>query len=235
VLCDSGSGITWGNYSILPKGCNPKTVAPLIGDTLAGTFKSTQETTADTMTLPEFFKQRALCDVTIRMMDKPCKYDLILGRDVLSRLGIVLDFDDLTMTWDGKAVPMRVPPDYVTKPGEPSPIGMELYMDCFEDDLFDNDEPYFCSDAPSDPDEPTHAEPTDSFSNPNLKLASNTYKAVDIDNWVETNCQHLDESKRQELAAVLSKYPTLWDNKLGTYPDCKAHLDLKEDAVPHSS
>lgn len=57
VLLDSGSGITWGNYSILPSGCNPRTVDTLTGDTLAGTFQSNQEVTAETMTLPEFFKQ----------------------------------------------------------------------------------------------------------------------------------------------------------------------------------
>jgi len=133
-------------------------------------------------------------------------------------------------------MPMRVPPDYVPKPGEPSPIGVESHLDCFEDELFDNDEPMFCSDTLSDPNETSHAKPnSDSFANPNPTLASNSHKAVDIDDWVESDCQHLDSSKRQELAQVLSKCPSLWDNKLGTCPDSKVHLDLKDDVMSHSS
>ena len=31
---------------------------------------------------------------------------------------------------------------------------------------------------------------------------------------------------------VLEKYPKLFDNQLGTYPDEKIHLDLKPDAIP---
>jgi len=67
VLLDSGSGLTWGHPSILPtsKGCNPKTAEKLSGDTLAGTFCSNQEVTAESMTLPKFFKQQALSDVII--------------------------------------------------------------------------------------------------------------------------------------------------------------------------
>jgi len=45
------------------------------------------------MTLPEFFKQRALSDVPIRMMNVPCQYKLILGRDALAQLGMKLDFE----------------------------------------------------------------------------------------------------------------------------------------------
>ena len=100
-LFDSGSGITWGHQNILPKGCNPKTVERLEGNTLAGNFSSNQQITADSLLLPEFFKQRALSDVPIRMMNQPCKYDIILGRDALSRLGMLLDFDTHQMTWDG--------------------------------------------------------------------------------------------------------------------------------------
>jgi len=235
VLLDSGSGLTWGHPSILPKGCNPKTVDKLSGDALAGTFCSNQQVTAETMCLPEFFKQRALSDVPIRMMNAPCRYDIIIGRDALTRFGMKLDLEDLTMTWDGKVVPMRVPSDYPTKPGETSPLGMNLYIDAFEDELFDNDKIHFVSDDPMPQDGSSHDISSDSFANPNLTLTSNKYKAVHINDWVESNCKHLDSSKRQALAEVLIKYPSLWDNKLGTYPDNKVHLELSDDDIPHSS
>ena len=39
--------------------------------------------------------------------------------------------------------------------------------------------------------------------------------------------------KKNGLRNVLSKYPKFFDNELGTYPDKRIHLDLKEDAVPY--
>ena len=187
------------------------------------------------MVLPEFFKQRALSDVPIRMMNAPCRYDLILGRDVLTRLGLIIDFEDLQMIWDGKTVPMRVPPDYTPAPGQPSPLGMQLLFEAEDEILFDNDEIHFVSDTPMPQDDCSHSEPTDTFANPNLSLSSNQYKAVDINDWVDTNCKHLDSTKRKQLADILIQYPSLWDNKLGTYPDSKVHLELTDDAIPHSS
>jgi len=68
---------------------------------------------------------------------------------------------------------MRVPSDYPTKPGETSPLGMNLYIEAFEDDLFDNDEIHFVSDDPMPQDGASHTTPTDSFANPYLTLASN--------------------------------------------------------------
>jgi len=106
---------------------------------------------------------------------------------------------------------------------------MNLYIDTFDDDLFDNDRIHVVSDDPMPQDVSSHAAPTDSFANPNLTLASNKHKAVDINDWVESNCKHLNFSKRQALAEVLIKYPSIWDNKLGTYPDNKVHLELSDD------
>ena len=139
---------------------------------------------------------------------------------------MILDFDTHQMTWDGKSVPMRVPPDYPVNRDGTSPIGMEIEKDSLEEHLWDNDGMHF---VPDDPPE------CDSFANPNLTLSSNQYKAVEIDEWVELNCTHLDAPKRTALASILSKYPSLWDNKLGTYPDYQVHLDLKDGAIPHSS
>ena len=39
--------------------------------------------------------------------------------------------------------------------------------------------------------------------------------------------------KQNGLIDVLSKYSKLFDNELGTYPDERVHLDLKNNAIPH--
>ena len=34
-------------------------------------------------------------------------YDAIFGRNILSELGLIMDFDDKIMSWNGNVVPMR--------------------------------------------------------------------------------------------------------------------------------
>ena len=58
------------------------------------------------------------------------------------------------------------------------------------------------------------------------------YDNPDIDQVVRS-CNHLSQQQQNDLRDVLSKYPVLFNNTLGTYPDEKIHLDLKENAIPH--
>ena len=46
-------------------------------------------------------------------------------------------------------------------------------------------------------------------------------------------CSHLNQVQQNGLRDVLSKYSKLFDNEIGTYPDERINLDLKDDAVPH--
>jgi len=63
---------------------------------------------------------------------------------------------------------MRAPLDCPTKLGETPPLGMNLCIDAFEDQLFDNDEIHFVSDDPMSQDGSSQAAPTDSFANPHV-------------------------------------------------------------------
>ena len=63
-------------------------------------------------------------------------------------------------------------------------------------------------------------------------IQESKYETADIDKVVRF-CTHLDLVQQNGLRAVLEKYPTLFNNQLGTYPDEQTHLDLKPDAVPH--
>ena len=44
--------------------------------------------------------------------------------------------------------------------------------------------------------------------------------------------KHLMPSQRQELAALFTKFDKLFSGKLGCYPHCKVHLELKDGAIP---
>ena len=41
--------------------------------------------------------------------------------------------------------------------------------------------------------------------------------------------------QQNDLRAVLEKYPVLFNNELGVYPDELIHLDLLDDTVPHAT
>ena len=55
---------------------------------------------------------------------------------------------------------------------------------------------------------------------------------ADIDEIVR-GCSHLNQVHQNGLRDVLSKYSKKIDNELGTYPDERVHLDLKNNAIPH--
>ena len=91
VLLDSGSTTSWFNHRALPPNITPTTVPALHGTTMAGNFQSNQQLSLSTVSLPEL-SDLTLPTLNARMFNANCRYDLILGRDVLSHFGIDIDF-----------------------------------------------------------------------------------------------------------------------------------------------
>ena len=56
--------------------------------------------------MPEL-KTSAVVEVTLHVTQMNGNYDMILGRDVLTQLGIVLDFEQQIVRWGDKIVKMR--------------------------------------------------------------------------------------------------------------------------------
>ena len=56
--------------------------------------------------MPEL-KTLAKIDVKMHMTQMNGHYDVILGQDVLSKIGIVLDFEQQLVRWDDQIVKMR--------------------------------------------------------------------------------------------------------------------------------
>lgn len=108
VLLDLGSDTTWINRRAIPQGCNPKTTQPCNGTTIAGSVSCNQSISIDSMVLPEFFRNRSMGDVEAKVFNAlGVRYDMIIGRDIINRIGMKFDSDTLTMTWDGQIVKMR--------------------------------------------------------------------------------------------------------------------------------
>ena len=100
-------------------------MAEVTNHTIAGSFSSSQEVTLAQVHLPEFHRTRTLTTMKARIFEANCRYDLILGRDLLTSLGIVINFENKTMIWDHSQVPMRQYPLI----SAPSLLGQELLLD----------------------------------------------------------------------------------------------------------
>ena len=238
VLLDSGAHGSWWNAKSLPKGCSPKRVESVQSSTLAGTMESNLAVTVENITFPEFFRTRKLMEVEARVFHTPCRYDAILGREVLKEMGIILNFKNGTMKWDESIVPMK---QYPSKAAETEPsFAEQLFLNALEADLEDDDTLPTCDmtddeeeDFPND--EEFSERGNDHAMDKDLYPSSinvSKYETADI-NLVVRSCTHLSQEQQNQLEEVLSRYPTLFNNKLGTYPDETIHLDLNDDAVPH--
>ena len=72
---------------------------------MAGSF-NTNEKCKIQFALPELWDTRVI-EWTVHVTGQRSNYDMIIGRDVLSELGINLNFKDMTVQWDTAIIPMK--------------------------------------------------------------------------------------------------------------------------------
>ena len=96
VLLDSGSTTSWFNKNALPRTIQPTTVPSVKGTTMAGDFQSNQLLTLSDVSLSELL-DLVLPTLPTRLFTASCHYDLILGRDILSKFRIHINFDKQTI------------------------------------------------------------------------------------------------------------------------------------------
>ena len=107
VLLDSGSDYSHAHSRIVPKGINPNLITPQSGITIAGVSSSNRVITLSEITFPEFSKHHVVDNHRFQLFDAPSYYDVIIGRDLLFKIGGITDFDKATMTAFGYTVAMR--------------------------------------------------------------------------------------------------------------------------------
>ena len=116
---------------------------------------------------------------------------MILGRDVMSELGITLHFKDQTMTWDDSTIRIKDPESFP--------------------DLWDPINDFFWSND--------HYE-TEALLEASArlqKIRNAKYAPADLDKVIRT-CGHLtDDEKTSTAYALLSAYDHLFDGTLGTW------------------
>ena len=143
-----------------------------------------------TFILKEFYENKSIeWNLHVDSTPSPHRYDMILGRDVMSELGIMLDFKDQTMTWDDSTINMKDPESF---PELLDPVN----------DFFWNNNQY-------------ETKALQEASTRLQKILYAKYVPADLDKVVRT-CGHLTEDEKCQLHALLSKYEHLFDGTLGT-------------------
>ena len=107
VLFDSGASHTLIHRSALPPACQPHQMNSVQTKTAAGNFAIDQSVVLKNLYLPEFSKTKKMNSVKAFVFQAPCSYDIILGRDFLSDMGLLIDFVTHTVKWFDKAIPMK--------------------------------------------------------------------------------------------------------------------------------
>ncbi len=111
ALLDSGSTITLINKRCLPRKCQPcKKSQSRMVNTLAGTYKSSAMVVMHNLRFPELDKNRNIEQHKALIFESDhCKYDVILGADLLTKTGIDVKYSTSTIEWFENELPLRDP------------------------------------------------------------------------------------------------------------------------------
>ena len=235
-LFDTGSTSTWIKKSVLPEGVVGKVVSSVQGLTMAGTFKSSLMTTLTDVAFPEFYRSRVLDQVNARIMGtEECRYDIIIGRDVLRHMGLGYDFEVNTMSWGEQTIMMK--PNVTNRDDFKAQFAAHLEQWLVADDEEEEDETLEVLHH----EEVLYSRPTnddvfveDGEGYKSKTISSSSYERADIGE-ITNNCTHLTPEQRRQLHQLLTKFPTLFDGKLKRFTDETVHLDIDPRVKPTQS
>jgi hypothetical protein len=133
---------------------------------------------------------------------------MIIGRDLMSQLGIILDFDGQTIMWDKCTIKMK---EYEDLSDINSPIN-DFY---WHEEIYESQALYHASSCLK-------------------KILDAKYEPADL-NKIAHNCDYLTDDKQMQLLSLLHKYQHLFDGSLGTWNAKPYNIELKPDAKPYHS
>eukprot|EP00978_Attheya_sp_CCMP212_P024227 scaffold75838_cov48-Attheya_sp.AAC.2 len=143
--------------------------------------------------------------LTAYVIESPCRYDLMLGRDFLEATGMVLDFSKKKVFWDELSVSMKTMTLLDT--------GKEASFDAMMIELINEEVEHLFEDD-------RHRQMIDTFYSHDTcekkEIQPSDYHKVEIDD-VIAKCTHLDEDKQGKLKQMMSKYGLLFNGELKKY------------------
>eukprot|EP00978_Attheya_sp_CCMP212_P008116 scaffold18868_cov51-Attheya_sp.AAC.2 len=159
--------------------------------------------------------------LTAYVIESPCHYDLIFGRDFLEATGMVLDVSKKKVFWDELSVSMKTMPLLDTK--------KEASFDAMMTELINEEVEHLFEDD-------RHRQMIDTFYSHDTcekkEIQPSDYHKVEIDD-VIAKCTHLDEDKQGKSKQMMSKFGLLFNGELKKYTGKKIYLDVRPDAKPY--
>ena len=158
--------------------------------TKGGNFQTSKKCKT-TFILKEFYKNKSIeWNLHVDSTPSPHQYDMVLGHNIMSELGIMLNFKDQTMTRDDSTINMKDP--------ESLPDLLDPVNDFFwSNDLYETEALQKAS---------AHLQ----------KILDAKYTPADLDQVIRM-CGHLTKDEKHQLHALLSKYKCLFDGTLGIW------------------
>jgi hypothetical protein len=137
--------------------------------------------------LPEFNLKKQVCSSWAFHIDERSEssitYNMIMGRDFLGELGIIMNFNDHTVTWDTDTIPMK-----------DRDRGTLSLVETLIEVCMSANEPQTLRDEYSRPTKILHAE----------------YKPANVDDVTKTG-ENLHVEEQHQLKTLLQKYEHLFD------------------------
>ena len=192
-----------------------KAYKPVEWKTPAGTFLTSTVRTVK-FKLSSFSDHWSITwDFYICKEDQNIGYDLIIGRDLLLELGMILDFKNKLLNWDGIVIDM--PSADQEAPRFKLLTSLENYHRKLE--------------LANLEDEPQAVQ---AVTRRALKVMDVEYKAAVLEEVVATH-NHLSNNEKCKLTVMLNNYKTLFDGSLGDFKIKPVSIELKPDAKPVQS
>jgi hypothetical protein len=126
----------------------------------------------------------------------------------MSQIGIILNFDGQTMTWDKSTIKIK---EYEGLSDINSPIN-EFY---WHEEIYES-------------------QALNKASSHLKKILDTKYKPADLEK-IARNCDYLTDNEQMQLLSFLHKYQHLFNGLLGTWNAKPYNIELKSDAKPFHS
>jgi hypothetical protein len=146
-----------------------------------------------TFSFPEFNLKKQMCySWAFHVNDRSessSTYDMIMGQDLLVELGIIMIFNDYTVTWHTDTIPMK---DRDTCTLSSVEALIEVYLSTNQPQTL-----------------------RDEYSRA-TKILDAEYKPASLDDVIKT-CENLHVEEQHQLKTLLQKYEHLFDETLGEF------------------
>ena len=163
--------------------------------------------------MPEFLASKIINQrfhVDNEEEDMNIGYDMIIGRDLMTKLGLITDYKRKVLTWDDISVPMRSAYHTDSKPTFSRAEIRRIMMQTVE--------PIATQEA------------TERI----VKILDCKYEKADLDE-VPANVEQLNKPQRRKLPSLLKDFEDLFDGTLGHWETKPIGIELKPDHKPSSA